>query len=350
MNDALKDDPANWESAGNARRRRAQGRAEALLGEQEFAWAKLASDAIEEHVPSAQRSAHVSSRVINLMPGAHETLGAVSELKETVEAFGFGARVLPELSHPRHEQPLASAPLCGTPLSEIEKMAGAVRTVAVGEHMRQPARLLKTKTGVPLTVLPSVIGLEASDRLIALLSDLSGRSIPTRIAKQRAQLLEAMGEVQSRVTGKRVGIFAEPDLLRAFVRLFERLGAEVPLAVNCTKGMVPLGQRTQHVQSPKELASIAGLTQEDDLDLLVGNSKVEPLARSLGIPLFLVGSPIIGRVGHQYRALGGYRGTRELVSEIGEVFSARSRRWRAERREETLVYLPRTREAHRVGA
>jgi len=350
MNELLRRDSSVLpEPARSTRRRSPRPLAEPFVGDLELGWAARASATIEAQVAYSSRSEHVSSRVINLLPGVHETWGAVSELKETLEAFGFGARVLPDCAtgSPGRDD---DARLCGTTVSEIYRVACSVRTLAIGDHMRQPARVLKAKTGVPVTVLPSVIGLEASDRLIALLSRLSGRAVPTRIAKQRAQLFEVMAETQAQVAGKRVGIVAEPDLLQAFVRLFERLGADVPIAVNCTSGAVPPARLPQLALSQKQLGAVTSLSREHDLDLLVGSSHVEPLAQALRIPLFLVGSPIQGRVGYQYRALGGYRGTRELVAEIREAFSACPRRRRAERRTESLVYLPRSSEAHRVGA
>ena len=230
-------------------------------------------------------------------------------------------------------------------------MGSAVRTVAIGEHMRQPARLLRARTGVPVTVLPSVIGLEQSDRLVALLSRLSGRSVPTRVAKQRGELLEAMAATQPQVIGKRVAIIAEPDLLRACVRLFERLGADVPVALNGAEGTQGVfGRRPQHAHSADDWAGLSQRLRESEVELLVASGSAQPLAEGLGIPLFLIGSPVGDRVCYQYRAFGGYRGTREFVSEIGDVFGAASPKHAAERARDSLLYFPAQKAVQHAGA
>ena len=50
------------------------------------------------------------------------------------------------------------------------------------------------------------------------------------------------------------------------------------------------------------------------------------MSERLGIPLFRYGLPIFDRLGAAHRLSVGYRGTRDLIFEIGNMFMARSPR------------------------
>lgn len=46
------------------------------------------------------------------------------------------------------------------------------------------------------------------------------------------------------------------------------------------------------------------------------------MSERLGIPLFRYGLPIFDRLGSAHRVSVGYRGTRDLIFEIGNIFMA----------------------------
>ena len=296
-------------------------------GALEDGWAKATSAVVEALVAPAVPAAFASS-VINVLPGVHETPGAVYELREIVEAFGLVARVLPDISSSLDgyvPDTYVGTSLGGTPLTEISSMAEALHTIAIGEHMRVPAETLQAKTQVPFTVLPSLVGLAASDALLALLSRLSGRPVPARLRRQRSQLVDVMLDAHFHLSGKRVAIAADPDLLCTLVNLFVSLGAEVVVAVSSTKngaGLSALPCAQVHVG---DLGDLETLAQEHSAELLVTHSHGRQAAEALGLPLFRIGFPIFDRLGHQYRPLAGYRGTRELICEIANVFMGRLR-------------------------
>ncbi len=291
-------------------------------GALEDGWSRATTAIIETLVlPSV--TYEEPSRVVNVLPGVHETPGAILELKETIEAFGLEPRFVPDISGSLDghlPESYIGTSLGGTPLSEIESMARAVHTIAIGEHMRNPAEALHAKTGVPVTLLATLIGLAPSDRLIALLSRVSGRSVPARLRRQRSQLIDAMLDAHFHLSGKCVAIAADPDLLCALVHLFASLGAQVVVAVSSTKNSTMLEALPCETVRVGDLGDLEHLARAAKAELLVTHSHGRQAAAALDVPLFRIGFPIFDRLGHQHRALGGYRGTRELVCEIANGF------------------------------
>jgi nitrogenase molybdenum-iron protein NifN len=57
-------------------------------------------------------------------------------------------------------------------------------------------------------------------------------------------------------------------------------------------------------------------------DLIVTHSHGRQAADRLGIPLFRVGIPVFDRLGAGQQVTVGYRGTRDLIFDIGNLFMA----------------------------
>ncbi|HET7541829.1 MAG TPA: nitrogenase iron-molybdenum cofactor biosynthesis protein NifN [Polyangiaceae bacterium] len=291
-------------------------------GALEDGWAR-ATKAIIEALVTPRAFEGAPPRVLNVLPGVHETPGAIAELSEIIEAFGLTARFLPDVSSSLDghvPDAYVGTSLGGTPLGEVKDMARAVHVLALGEHMRGPAETLSQKIDVPFTVLPTLIGLEASDKLIALLSQLSGKSVPARFKQQRSQLIDAMLDAHFHLSGKRIAVAADPDLLCALVELLSKLGAEVVVAVSSTKNSPNLASLPCESVHVGDLGDLEELARAQRAELLVTHSHGRQAAEALGLPLFRIGFPIFDRLGHQHRLLAGYRGTRELIYEIANLF------------------------------
>ena len=292
-----------------------------FAGALEDGWGRATTALIEALVDPPRELA--SPRRLNVLPGVHETPGDIEELRATIEAFGLEATFLPDVSGsldghvPDHYVGTSSG---GADLSRIAEMGGAVHTLALAEHMRPAAEALERKTAVPFTVLPTVIGLEPADRLIAFLSALSGRATPTAVRKRRSQLVDAMLDGHFHFAGKRVAIAADPDHLYSLTRFFVGLGAEVVAAVASTAGSPLLSAAPCETIVVGDLADLEEAAREGRADLLVTHSHGRQAAERLGIPLYRVGFPIFDRLGVQHRVSVGYAGTRALVSDLANVF------------------------------
>jgi len=294
-------------------------------GALEDGWSKAVTAIIEALV--APRATRVSTaRTVNILPGVHETPGTLEEVRRTLATFGLTARIVPDLSGSLDghvPDAYIGTSLGGAALAEIENMADALHTIAIGEHMREPAERLSAKTGVAHSVLPTLLGLEQSDALVALLSEISKSEVPAALRRARSQLIDAMLDGHFHLSGKRLALAADPDLLAALAHFFHRLGASIEVAIAATKNSPLLGDLPCGEVIVGDLADLEERAGRAGCELLITHSHGNLAAEALGIPLFRIGFPIFDRLGHQHRSLGGYAGTRELIYQVANVFMAR---------------------------
>jgi nitrogenase molybdenum-iron protein NifN len=291
------------------------------IGGLQEGWATAVTAMVESLVPESKGSPRRRPQAqINLLAGSHLTPGDLEELREIVEAFGLSPVILPDLSGsldghvPDRHIPHT---LGGTTLEQIRAMGRSLHTLALGSALRPAALALERRTGVPFTVFESLTGLEAGDRLMVALSEISGRPVPERLRRRRSQLVDAMLDGHFHFAGKKIAIGAEPDLLLGLAGLFTDLGAEITLAVT-TVAAPPLdgiGARTLLVGDLDDLEQGAG-----GCDLLVTHAQGAAMAERTGIPLFRAGFPLFDRLGAAHRVSVGYRGSRDLIFELGNLF------------------------------
>jgi nitrogenase molybdenum-iron protein NifN len=191
--------------------------------------------------------------------------------------------------------------------------------LAFGEHMRKPGEDLQARTGVPTTVLPNIAGLDAVDRLMVTLSELSGKPVPARYRRQRSQLVDAMLDAHFHFGGKKVVMAAEPDLLVAVSNLFADLGVEIPMAVS-TVSAPSLARVPCNKVVIGDLEDLELGAAECGADLLVTHAHGRQASERTGIPLYRVGFPMFDRLGAAHRTILGYRGSRDMVFEVGNLF------------------------------
>lgn len=290
-------------------------------------WGKAVTRMVEQ---LARRSKVHTPWQVNILPGCHLTPGDIEEIRETVEAFGLYPIILPDLSGsldghiPESFMPTT---LGGTKLADIRKLGESALTIALGEQMRPAAEALEKIAGVPCKVFDKLTGLKACDEFIALLSELSENEVPAKYKRQRSQLQDAMLDGHFHFGRKRVAIAAEPDLLYALSTWFAEMGAEIQCAVTTTPS--PLLERL-----PCDEVVIGDLEDFEraaaGADLLVTHSHGRQAAERLGIPFFRAGLPTFDRIGAAHRVSVGYRGTRDLIFEMANLFMAAQHEHRPE--------------------
>ncbi len=288
-------------------------------GSIEEGWSAAVTSMIEALTqPTTRRD---PERIVILAP-SHFTVGDIETLRQTVEAFGLAPVILPDISGsldgtvPERWIPSAYG---GTSVADIENLGVARHCLAIGEHMRRPAEALSRKTGLAYTLLPTLTGLAASDRLITLLARLSGRPVPASIRRRRSQLQDAMLDGHFHFGGRRVAIAAEPDLLYQMASFFTEMGAEVPVAIAST----PDNPILEAVPAEFTVGDLGDLEERAmGVDLLVSHAHGRQASERLGIPLFRVGFPIFDRLGAQHRRSALYEGTRDLIFEVANTLIA----------------------------
>jgi nitrogenase molybdenum-iron protein NifN len=285
-------------------------------------WAKTVTKLVEQLVePVPAGVARLPNRV-NLLPGAHLTPGDIDELRDVFEAFGLEVLVLPDLSGSLDghiPDDFTPTTLGGISLEEIASLGRSAHTIAVGEQMREAAVALEAKTGVPYTLFDRLTGLEPNDKFISLCARISGRQVPTKIRRQRGQLVDAMLDAHFHFGGKKIAIGAEPDLLWTLSQWAHELGAETTAAVTTTAS--PLLERIETdevlIGDLEDLEARAA-----GCDLLMTHSHGRQAAERLKIPFYRIGIPMFDRLGAAHQTIVGYRGTRNLIFEIANMFIA----------------------------
>ena len=123
----------------------------------------------------------------------------------------------------------------------------------------------------------------------------------------------------SRRSGKRVAIGAEPDLLWGIGNWLTEMGCTIGAAVTTTHS-------PQLEAFPIDRVLIGDLEDLErdaaDCDLLITHSHGRQAAERLQVPFLRMGIPMFDRLGAAHRVSIGYRGTRDLVFEIGNTFAA----------------------------
>lgn len=285
-------------------------------------WAKAVTRMVGQLVEVPAPTAPRRVRQVNVLPGSHLSPGDIDELRDIFEAFDLEPLFLPDLSGSLDghvPDDFTPTTLGGISVAEIAGMGCSAWTIAIGEQMREAAAALADKGSMPHVVFDRLTGLEANDDFIAFLARISGRPVPRKYRRQRSQLVDAMLDGHFHFGGKRVAIGAEPDLLWAIGNLVAEMGGEIAAAVTTTAS--PLLDKL-----PAEGVLIGDLedleVRAKDCDLLITHSHGRQAAERLSIPFFRLGIPTFDRLGAAHQVTVGYRGTRDLIFDIGNLFIA----------------------------
>jgi nitrogenase molybdenum-iron protein NifN len=276
--------------------------------------------AVESIVKEVPQPGEPKAQQVTILMSSAFTPGDVQQIKEIVSTFGLMPIVVPDLSASLDGHLDDSySPITGggTTLVQLHKVGSSVYTLALGESMRGAAKILEQKFGTPYEVFTELTGLEAVDRFMQFLANLSGTAVPEKYRRQRRQLQDAMLDTHFYFGRKKVSLALEPDLLWSTVYFLQSMGTEIQAAVTTTRS--PLLEKL-----PIDSVTIGDFEDFENLaagsDLLIGNSHTNAIAKRLGIPLYRQGIPIFDRLGNGQFTKVGYRGTMELLFDIGNLF------------------------------
>lgn len=282
-------------------------------------FAKAVVKMIETFVPAEIPVRRAPNRV-NVLAGCHLTPGDIDELREIIESFGLGPTFLPDLSGSLDghiPEDFTATTLGGVTKEDIAAMGCAAWTIALGEQMREAAQVLEARSGVPYMLFERLTGLGPNDEFLAFLSRISGRPVPLKYRRQRGQLVDAMLDGHFYFGSKKIAIGAEPDLLFGVGQWLTEMGAEISAAVTTTSSPVleKLASKEVIVGDLEDLECRA-----NGCDLIITHAHGRQVAGRLGAPLYRMGLPIFDRLGAAHEVSVGYRGTRDLIFRIGNIF------------------------------
>lgn len=293
-------------------------------GSLETGWGKAVTAIIRQLTVAPGNQAKLNR--VNLLPGCHLTPGDVEALKDIIADFGMEALVLPDLSDSLDGHvPDAYTPttLGGTSVAQLREMGRSRLTIAIGEHMRIAAKTLEERTGVPFVLLDRVTGLEAVDRLMVSLSTVAGVPVPARQRRARSQLVDAMLDGHFYFGGRSIAIAGEPALVWTMGKLATDMGATIAAAVT-TQAQPGLAElRTERVIIGDFEDMEDQILEAGGCDLIIANSNARQVSTRHGIPLFRAGFPVFDRLGAAHLVCAGYRGTRDLITQLGNILMER---------------------------
>lgn len=287
----------------------------------ESGYALAIESLIETLVPESQ-CAGKRPKQVNVLASAMLTPGDIEAIKEWIEIFGLRPVVVPDIADSLDghlvEAEYSALTIGGTPRSEIEIMGESTATLVVGPSLYKAANILKTRTGVPDYRFEGLMGLDDCDAFTQALAEISGKPVPEKIERQRAQLQDAMVDSHFMTGFARVALAADPDLLGMQTRFLLGMGAEIVSAVSPHRHESLAGLAIEKV-IVGDLEDLEKAARAADAQLVIANSHAVETAHRLGLPLFRAGFPQYDYVGGYARTWVGYRGSRQTLFDLANL-------------------------------
>jgi nitrogenase molybdenum-iron protein NifN len=283
----------------------------------------------------------------------HISPADIREIKRILTLMGVEYTLVPDYSMTL-DRPYGGRyqkiPTGGTRTEDIARMPGAPLTIQFGETCPDelsPGLWLNREFGVPLINLPLPIGLEANDRFIDVLGNISGTTIPETLATERGWLLDGMADAHKFNAEGRPVIYGEPELVYAMTRICNENGA-VPAVIASGSGNSRLAHCLEPVLSGVEespvfleetdFAAIEAAALSSGANIAIGHSGGKFLTERHGIPVVRVGFPVHDRIGGQRILSAGYTGSLALLDRVtNTLLEAKYASYRNLRREETAI-------------
>lgn len=282
----------------------------------------LAIESLIQTLVPESRCVGKRPKQVNVLASAMLTPGDIEAIKDWIDAFGLHPVVVPDIgdSLDGHlvEAETSSLTLGGTLRAEIEAMGESTATLVIGPSLGKAADLLKTLTGVPDFRFAGLMGLDDCDAFTQTLAIISGKPVPEKIERHRAQLQDAMVDSHFMLGFARVALAADPDLLGMQARFLIGMGAELVAAV-CPHKHDSLAVLAIDRVIIGDLEDMEKAARAAGAQLIIANSHAADTAHRLGLPLLRAGFPQYDWVGGYARTWVGYRGSRQALFDIANL-------------------------------
>ncbi|HEX7662806.1 MAG TPA: nitrogenase iron-molybdenum cofactor biosynthesis protein NifN [Pseudonocardiaceae bacterium] len=275
-------------------------------------------------------STRLSDRRVAVLAGPALTSADLDEIVDLVESYGLEPTIVPDLAgsldgHLAAEwSPLTTG---GTTLAQLRRLGECGRIIAVGPTTAAAAEVLAGRTGAQVSQFDHLAGLAATDALVGELaalanragSDAAGAAVgttpPRRVARDRARLADALLDTHFFLGGARVALAGEPEQLLATASLLRDVGAEVVAAVSPTAD--PALERVPCDEvAVGDLSELERRARSAGAEVVLASSHARATAARIGAAFLPFGFPVYDRLGATLRPTCGYRGSRELLTDL----------------------------------
>lgn len=266
---------------------------------------------------------------LNIVPGWVEP-SDMREIRRMVGEMEIPSILFPDTSDVL-DTPLtgryAMYPKGGTTIDRLKLTGDSYATLALGATASlAAAEELDALHKVSYEQLDIPYGINATDRFIKALKNVSGRPVPVSIADERGRVVDSISDNEQYFFGKRVALCGDPDQLIPLTEFLLDLGMKPVYVVTGSSGkyfderMAALLKDVPGAKfksgSNADMFLLHQWIKNEGVDLLIGNTYGKYIARDEDIPFVRFGFPILDRVGHSYFPSVGYAGAMRLLERI----------------------------------
>lgn len=282
----------------------------------------LAIDALVKTLVQPPKPKLIERKSVNVLCSCALTPADVDLLKDYLDAFELDAVVLPDLSLSMDghlaKKELSATSTGGTKVTDIERMASADATLVFGDSLLATASWLQKSFDIPVHSFGMAMGVEACDKLVFTLSQISGKPVPKRLERARTRLQDTMLDCHFILSSASMAIAQETDLASGYLALLTEQGIEVPRVVSATP-------YPNHKLSPAQEHIVGDLSDLDEVleqvELVVGNTHVANQCEP-NLPVLRAGYPCHDRYGSGDTLQVGYEGTRSRLFALANLLKA----------------------------
>lgn len=269
---------------------------------------------------------------------AHVSPGDVRNIKAILGSFGIDYIMLPDISttfDAPFSREFSRIPPGGTVYEDIESMGGSRATLEIGVTVPaslSPGKYLENEFAVPLYRCPIPIGVENCDALMKMLTEISGRWVPSTFVEDRGRLIDGMIDLHKLSGEIKALIYGEPDLVYSVTCLCRENGIEPSIISTGSHNALfrtmlgkLLGEYETQVDvlDDTDFETLEKLALAKGVNLIIGNSNGKQITEKYGIPPVRIGFPIQDRYGGQRLVYTGYQGSLKLLDDIANTVLAK---------------------------
>jgi len=255
--------------------------------------------------------------------------GDMKEIKRISGLMGVHYIMLPDtcgVFGQRGLEKINEYPAGGTKVADIIDSGNCKKTFALGKYASEAAAVqLREQCGVPLALMDLPIGIEATDRFIMALKQISRQDVSYDLEEEREQVIDIILDAHPYFYHKKIALFGDPDLIIALAEFTAGIGMIPQYAVSGTPGAY-FEDRMREIfrkykidgraKSPADLFDLQQWLKNEPVDLLMGDTHGKLLARAEDLPFVRIGFPVMDRHVHSYLPVVGYRGAIRVLDMI----------------------------------